>query len=373
MTDTAVEIYEQGQDFFVPTFEVWHRDRKRLADTIVHDITEVTYSDHIERIDTYQLTLNNWDAEKLRFKYSDGNVFLPGTELELWMGYYGRDPLRRMITGPITSMEPSFPASGQPTIAIRGQNLLYTLQNEKASVTYPKMTDSEIAQAIGKRLEITIRTDPTARSQEERYQYIFQRATIPTILFLLERARRIGYDLYVDEENGERFLYFGPSLGVRRVTYQLTYGRSLIHFEPNLNTTDQVDEVEYHGWDNRNKRPIRHTARRSDLRIRELRDDPDSKQIKNSFLNAKEVISDCPVETVQEAQTLSREILERNAKEMLTGSGSTVGLPNLVAGSVVRIDGLGTRFSGRYFVTSTTHTIGDSGYTTRFECRREEV
>jgi phage protein D len=50
-----------------------------------------------------------------------------------------------------------------------------------------------------------------------------------------------------------------------------------------------------------------------------------------------------------------------------------VGLPDLRAGSVVYIDGLGERFSGRYFVTSTTHAISDSGYTTQFECRREEV
>jgi phage protein D len=50
-----------------------------------------------------------------------------------------------------------------------------------------------------------------------------------------------------------------------------------------------------------------------------------------------------------------------------------VGLPDLRAGSVVNIDGLGARFTGRYFVTSTTHAIGDGGYTTQFECRREEL
>ena len=52
---------------------------------------------------------------------------------------------------------------------------------------------------------------------------------------------------------------------------------------------------------------------------------------------------------------------------MVTATGSTVGLPDLRAGSVVEIDGLGDRFSGRYFVTGTTHTIGDGGYTTQFD------
>jgi len=70
------------------------------------------------------------------------------------------------------------------------------------------------------------------------------------------------------------------------------------------------------------------------------------------------------------------------AKEMVKASGSTVGLPNLRAGSVLEIRGVGEkspsrpprgRFGGRYFVTQTTHTIADGGYTTQFECRREEL
>lgn len=55
----------------------------------------------------------------------------------------------------------------------------------------------------------------------------------------------------------------------------------------------------------------------------------------------------------------------------LTATGSTVGLPGLRAGTLLSIGGVGSRSSGRYLVTATTHSIGDSGYTTRFECRRE--
>ena len=38
----------------------------------------------------------------------------------------------------------------------------------------------------------------------------------------------------------------------------------------------------------------------------------------------------------------------------------------------MQIGGLGSRFSGTYFVTDTTHTIGAGGYTTRFSARRED-
>ncbi len=80
-----------------------------------------------------------------------------------------------------------------------------------------------------------------------------------------------------------------------------------------------------------------------------------------------------PINSRKEAKTLAKQTLENIAKDMVKGTGNVVGLPDLRAGSVIFLEGLGDRFDGRYFVTATTHTIGDSGYTTRFECRREEL
>ncbi len=47
-------------------------------------------------------------------------------------------------------------------------------------------------------------------------------------------------------------------------------------------------------------------------------------------------------------------------------------MPGLRAGKRVSIVGLGTTFSGVYYLTSTTHTINEGGYTVRFEARRED-
>ncbi|MBV9956817.1 MAG: hypothetical protein JO360_00295, partial [Acidobacteria bacterium] len=74
-----------------------------------------------------------------------------------------------------------------------------------------------------------------------------------------------------------------------------------------------------------------------------------------------------------EAKKLAIAALNNIAKDLVTGHGTSLGLPDLRAGSVVVISGLGKRFSGRYFVTATTHTINDSGYLTLFDCRREEI
>jgi len=38
----------------------------------------------------------------------------------------------------------------------------------------------------------------------------------------------------------------------------------------------------------------------------------------------------------------------------------------------VKVRGVGARFSGVYFVTESTHTIDEKGYSTRFKARREQ-
>jgi hypothetical protein len=57
--------------------------------------------------------------------------------------------------------------------------------------------------------------------------------------------------------------------------------------------------------------------------------------------------------------------------ERLTASGSTVGDPRIVAGAVLRIEGVGEQFGGLYRVTSATHTLDTGGFTTRFDARKE--
>jgi phage protein D len=70
---------------------------------------------------------------------------------------------------------------------------------------------------------------------------------------------------------------------------------------------------------------------------------------------------------------LARAILLERSKDLVRASGTSIGLPELRAGQRVKIAGVGSRFSGEYFVTDTTHTINDSGYITRFNGRREDL
>ena len=397
MADPApIPIYEDRETFYIPYFEIKVRGNP-MPRNVVRDVIDVSYEDSIEKVDAFTLTVNNWDADTRDFKYvgmetrppagSDAArfaaMFEPGTELQLWMGY--RDNLRLMMTGFITTMEPDFPESGAPKLVVRGLNVLDRFRQKQFTWSWPEAgkettRDSEIALDLarapddqGQRpgLGIEVRVDREAMDREPAIPYVLMNNQYP-IVFLMERARRLGYTIFVGEEihNGQpqRYLYFGPTQQLRNVTYQVAWGRSLVSFRPTLRTTNQVHEVTVCGWDRRTKKAIQETVK---LEEAAPNLNPDLQAVARAA-GRKEVVTDLPVQTPEEAKARARDILLNQIKEMVEGAGATVGLPDLRAGRMIEIAGCGYRFNGRYFVTETLHTINESGYRTTFKARRED-
>jgi phage protein D len=400
----ALAIAREGS-FYVPSFEIRLKASggapkgEKLPASIVRDVTQVTYKDNVNEIDSFELTINNWDATTRDFKYTglEGTepddaprlrflkTFDPGKQLELWMGYAGQ--LRLMMTGEITTSEPTFPASGAPTLAVRGLNILHQLRRKKQTDYWPKeanapgIRDSDVAKAIAtaldgkaKRFPMAIRVHPAPN--EPLRPRVFQKDEYD-IVFLLSLARRNGYVVFVKEVNDQgqpdKHLYFGPSdgsqRGERNVLYILEWGKSLIQFKPTLTTAKQVGSVTVRGWDRKTKKPIEVTVKWTD---KEVGINRDLGEIEQAFNQREEFIADHPISSQAEAKSMAVDFLKNRLKEMVKGSGSTVGLPDLRAGRNVFIAGLGNRFSGNYFITETTHTINDNGYLTTFNARREE-
>ena len=153
------------------------------------------------------------------------------------------------------------------------------------------------------------------------------------------------------------------------MTFQLEWGKSLVEFHPTLTTANQVKSVTVHGWNRNTKKPIVETATLDDPRLNRNKDLYGLLQ-KNDPREAKVVKE--PVFSTKQAKDRAFSILSDCQKKMVQASVTTVGLPDLRAGRQVLIKGVGARFSGLYFVTDTTHTIGSNGYLTKFNARRED-
>ena len=374
-----------GQDFYVPAYKIRLGGREVPE---LHDITTVSYSDSLTAIDSFDVTVNNWDAANQKFKYTDVETFRPWTRVELGLGYYRRgfDLRRPMLTGEITTMAPTFPASGGPTLAVRGLNLLHRFRLKQETKPFFLQTDTEIASFLVGRIDAELRKQfPQLRIElepeklsEEKIPFLVMQNQYP-IVFLMERARRIGYELAIKElpegSQGRVLISFAPTSIISRPTYVLEWGVSLISIQPTLRVAEQVSKVTVRGWNPQSKKPIVKSVTRAQLKGERVVH-PRDLDLQEPPL-AQEVTVDRPIGSEGEAERYAKMILRQTASELVVAKGRTIGLPDLRAGVKVQIRGLGRRFSGpddrpfEYVVTETTHAFSDAGYTTDFTARME--
>ena len=392
---TMEQESKKQRSFYAPQFQI-KIENTGLAPNVLRDVMQLTYKDNINEIDSFEITVNNWDAARRDFKYvgteepqlldpdnpgsRTDHIFDPCNKVvDIYMGYLD-DTLTLMMRGNFTTLEPNFPAAGAPTLSVRGLNVLHELRRKQYTYSWAGKTDSQIAKDIAsrkdkqtgrKRFPIPIEIDTNEAPDEPPLDFVSQQNQYD-IDFLFQRARQRGYVVCI-RETDPRTLYFGSSTGSapgsHEDMFELRYPGSLIEFKPTLTTANQVKSVTVRGWNRKTKEPINETVTLDDPKLNRNTDlygllkkcDPREEQVVNE-----------PIFTRKQARARAIALLKERQKEMVKCTGSTVGLPELRAGRKVRIKGVGPVFSGTYFVTETTHTIGGNGYTTSFSARRED-
>lgn len=404
---TLDSLSESLRGFYVPEFEITV-EGAGLPGDVMRDVVEVTYEDDLDKMDSFQITVSNWDEVRKTYKYigSEDMEALGGGEsgateqaddisyryqlfepcskqVKIKMGYAGNK--KPMITGYFTTMEPSFSASGPAILNVRGINVLQRLRTKKYDDFYIGLKPSAIARTIGERRDndlnalrfpLRIEIDNDILLNERPIDHIAQKSEYD-IDFLWKLARREGYVLtFIEGENeGDApYVRFAPSDRGESLTdaiYDLKLGQSLIDFKPRITTANQFKKVTVNGWNRSTQRMISESVSFDDPAMQEL--NADLRYLLCMCDAREELVVDEPVFNEEEAKRRAEALLLDQQKQLVTVSGTTIGLPLLKAGRKVSISQVGARLSGEYFITKTQHIFNDNGYITKFDARRENI
>jgi len=386
-TTTEPEIADP--DRYAPEFEVVIQG-VQADPTTKNDILDIKVHRDIEEMSGFDLELNNWDDVNLKFKHSDSRAFRLGSRVSVKLGY--ADKLLTVATGTISTLAPKFPDGASPTVSVSGVDGMLKLKERKPTKdedkNFRQMADWQIAERIAGRNNLRVVT-----TREGPIHDLVVQKNQSDAEFLMERAKRIDYDCYIlpDQDTGVETLYFvrptdgrdGRPIRLFRLTYQpgLTTGPTalpeglvpkVLDFTPTLTVSKQVSKLTVRGWDPLNKQSLAFTATADNLPAGQNSAGGDSgpQAAEDAAGGRQEVVVDAPVFTQQEAQELAIALLRERAYEFITATGRVAGLPELRPGDNLEIFGLGTRFSGTYFVKRVEHALGTSGFFTTFTGRR---
>jgi phage protein D len=319
---------------------------------VMQNMAEVVVDQHSHLPDMFTIRLHDPGLELL-----DNGPFDLTKEVEIEAAA-ADDNKVTLVKGEITALEPQFEEGMIAELIVRGYDKSHRLYRETKSRAFLNKKDSDLAEEIAQAAGLQAQVDSTSAVYDHIYQH-----NQSDLAFLMERAWRIGFECFVSDGK----LHFRkPPSDSARVT--LTWGDDLLSFSPRMTLAEQVDEVVVKGWDVDQQTAIVGQASNGRL-YPKIEESKDGKQWAGSFGAGKLVIVDQPVVNQSEANTLAEARLNELSGSFVVAEGVAFRRPDIKAGQMVRLEGLGQRFSGSYLVTSATHIYSDEGMKTQFAVR----
>lgn len=366
---SLTKLSKETFNFYVPRFNVEIKSKKEKKE-FANEIIDISVTDEIENgVDFSFIMHDAFDMKTQTFKWLDHEIFQVGNKITIKIGY--ENNLSTMVIGKITSIEPSFFTGETPTFRVNGYDLAYDyLKRVKQQETFVDKTHSEIVQIIvdniAKKTKLKSKIDTT----QVRFPTLTKDNETTYFTFIQKLAKESERTFYIDEDT----LYFIRPKEDSNEVIALALGRDLINFTPMLNTTRQVTEVEVRGHNPQDPgTPIIGHARAGDERQQEPGNQTGSQIARERYGDIKRVITNRIVNSEEHAIEIARTELNKSSDNLITGRGECIGIPQIISGTTILIEKVGAIFSGKYYVKKTVHTIGNSGYKTSFDVKRNSM
>lgn len=297
-------------------------------------ISDIVVDTTIDGADHFSLTLTYpWDHEQVSFKKLSWGKFKPDKSVTIEMGYgEGNSAATEVFSGYISSVRPEFPPHEPPKVIVSGYSPLRKMMKGTNSDSWKKQQIGSVVSSVTSKYMSSVTTEKATRKLDRIFQ-----DDDSDYRFVQKLAAKYGYEFF--SRLGEA--YFRPNTGGASPpdpVAELYYGESMEQFSAELTSPDH-GEVEVRYWDENKKEEI-------------------VASVSNSEGKKKEVFR-VPVDSKSEAKDVAKAKLN---SEQIQGTAETFGIPSVMAGKVVKLKGLGSKFTGKYYVTGATHRMGESGY-----------
>ena len=326
---------------------------QQVSELFADDVLEVVVDSSLQMPDMFTIELRDPDLA-----WVDDSSLDIGKEVEISaecspeMG--GTSGV--LIKGEIAALQPRFSAAGTSTLLIRGYDKSHRLHRGRKTRTFLSDTDSGVVQKVAQEAGLTVSVDSTSVT----YDYIVQNNQTD-MEFIQTRADRLGYQVTCAEGQ----LYFKKGDATLGTGPELTYLEQLIEFEPSWTGSGQAGTFVVTGWDQKKKEKIKQQATAS-ATFNQGGMTKTGAAATSIFGEAQQVVSQMPVSVAAEATAIAEGMRNDAGRAFVRAEGLSEGNPGIKAGYEITVTGVGTRFSGKYRVSSAIHTYKDGRYQTHF-------
>jgi len=298
-----------------------------VADTVINGASRCSF----------RLT-NPFDHEQGSFSDLTWDNFSPGTTVKIAFGHgEGSSATTEIFKGAIETVRPEFERDRPPSVQVTGYSKMRKLMMGSNSKSWENTSIGDIVSGVA-----TNELDSCSTSKASTKPSMVYQDDQSHFRFIMQLAEKYGFEFFESKGAGT-FQPKGGGSSPGEASVTLYYGESLESFSGELRRPDH-GKVEVRHWDESEESAIAKTA-------------------SNENGSGKHVYR-IPVDSKSEATAIAKAKLEENRIE---GVAESFGNASVTAGTVIKLKGIGSKFSGKYYVTRATHRFDNAGYNMSLE------
>jgi uncharacterized protein involved in type VI secretion and phage assembly len=269
-----------------------------------------------------------------------------------------------LIAGEVTSVEADYDSLGTRAV-VRGYDKSHRLAAGRKSATYQNVKYSDIVSQIASAAGLTADVDDSGSTVDHVLQ-----GNVSDLDFLYDIARRIGFELRVDEDT----LKFkkpvesanAPGAGdfTSEDPVQLVWNHNLLEFRARMSAVSQVQDVTVRGWDPSAKEAV---IGQADVEATNAELAMSAADLAGRVNGGSLTVVDHPVASQEAADELAKARAQQVGSAAFEATAVVVGSPSLKAGVAVNVSGTDPALEGKWVVTGSRHEFGNGTYRTALE------
>ena len=298
-----------------------------------------------------------YDYEKRKWVNEMAQAVKIGAELEVKGGYVKK---KTVFYGYVDDYSVDFDEEGASGISVTGLDGLGYLMSLREPLYAGKKKPAEIVKEILQKSVSAGFAKKVNMASLSGFETAVVKEQIDDWRFLNLMAQRYGFSLFCVA--GE--LIFSDVASKTSPILTLTLGQGLDSFQKRVSLAHQVGKVEIMGRDVNQKAVLGEAD--------SVKTGGDGKSAAELVPALKEAVLREYSEyarTQDECKTLAQNRLDGIAMGLVSGRGRCIGIPDLIPGRYLKIEGGDKQANGSYFLTKVRHLFDDNGYITEFEVK----
>lgn len=318
-----------------------------------HQILSITVSREVNHIPTAKLVFLDGDVAAQEFRLSDQDLFKPGKEIEIRVGYHSQE--ETIFKGIVVRHGLRSRRAGSSILSVTCKHPAVKMTVGRHSKYFFEATDSDVLEEIIDGYGLTPQVDSMSYKHKAMVQY---QATDWD--FLISRAEMNGK--VVLARDGE-IAVETPDPGADPVL-TLSYGATVLEFETDIDVREQLAAVTTTSWSPADQGPVETEA--ADPGIAGPGNLSPSDLADVIGLDSLQLHHGAALEET-ELQAWSDALLFRSHLAKVRGRIRCQGIAAANVGDTIELDGMGERFNGLAYVSALRHEITTGNWVTDFQ------